>query len=41
MRNGIFGARFDRVTRASVASEDGARYVETFLDRYDTEEQLV
>src|SRR6266436_8957711 len=41
MRNGIFGARFGRVTRVSVAPENGARYVKTFLDRYHTEKQLV
>ena len=41
MGNGIFGARFGRVTRVSVAPENWARYVKTFLDRYDTEEQLV
>ena len=41
MRNGIFGARFGRVTRVSVAPENGACYVKTFLDRYHTEEQLV
>jgi hypothetical protein len=30
--NGIFGARFGRVTRVLVAPENWARYIETFLD---------
>jgi hypothetical protein len=41
IRNRIFGVCFDRVTGISVAPENGTRYVEPFLDRYHTEEQLV
>ena len=41
MRDGIFGARFGWVTCVSVAPENGASYVKTFLDRYHTKKQLV
>jgi hypothetical protein len=41
IRNRIFGARLDRVTGIFVAPENGTCYVEAFLDRYHSEEQLV
>jgi len=41
MRDGIFGARLDRVTGISVAPKNRGRYVEAFLNRYHCEEQLI
>jgi hypothetical protein len=41
VHNRIFGSRFGRVTRVSVAPESRPSYLKTFLDRYHAEKHLI